>query len=200
MPEETPARQCDFTVLDFETTGVVKGYQSLPWQLGAVTVRAGVLDLGAPSFDTYLCVPEEYPFSKHAPGEHRANRAAIARAPAFETVWQALHSRLSVTVPVAHNVGTERNILLKFAPMTRYPYWVDTLKLTRTIYPGLTSYALEDLIPLLGLQEKLTALVPGRAPHDAYYDAVACALLLEHILALPGWDEVTLATLTMNSR
>ncbi len=194
---EVLTRQCEFTVLDFETTGVVKGFKSLPWQLGAVTVRAGALDLGAPSFDTYLRVPENYPFSKHAPGEHRANRLAIAHAPEAMDVWQHLHARLSVTVPVAHNAGTERNILLKLAPMTRYPYWVDTLSLTRRVYPGLTSYALEDLLPTLCLQERLSALVPGRAPHDAYYDAVACALLLEHLLALPGWSNACLADLCL---
>ena len=32
---------------------------------------------------------------------------------------------------------------------------------------------------------------PGRAPHDARYDATACALLLSHFLALPGWEQVT---------
>ncbi len=197
MHAEALARQCDFTALDFETTGVVKGFESRPWQLGAVTLRAGVLDLGAPSFDTYLRVPENYPFSKYAPGEHRANRAAIAQAPEAMTVWQQLHPRLTCTIPVAHNTATERNILLKLAPMTRYPYWVDTLKLARRIYPSLSSYALDDLIPLLGLQERLTALVPNRAPHDAYYDALACALLLEHILALPGFESATLADLAM---
>ncbi len=196
MLEETPARMCDFTALDFETTGVVKGFKSLPWQLGAVTLRAGVLDLGAPSFDTYLRVPETYPFSKHAPGEHRANRAAIAQAPEAMEVWPQLHARLSTTLPVAHNAATERNILLHLAPMTRYPVWVDTLKIARAVYPGLDSYALDDLIPRLGLLERLTGLVPNRAPHDAYYDALACALLLEHFLNLPGWESVTLGTLT----
>ncbi len=195
MTAETPARQCTFTALDFETTGVVKGFASLPWQLGAVTLRAGVLDFGAPSFDTYLRVPANYPFSKHAPGEYRANREAIAQAPEAAEVWQALHARLAVAPPVAHNAATERNILLKMAPMTRYPYWVDTLKLARKVYPGLASYALDDLIPLLGYSERLSTLVPGRAPHDAYYDAVACALLLEHFLALPGWEQVTLGAL-----
>ncbi len=197
MWQDVSARECTFTVLDFETTGTVKGYRSLPWQLGAVTMCAGVIDPCAPSFDTYLRVPEDYPFSKHAPGEHRANRLAIAQAPEVMEVWQQLHARLAVTLPVAHNAATERNVLLKLAPMTRYPIWVDTLPLARKIYPGLKSYALEDLIPLLQLDGRVAQFVPGRAPHDAYYDAVACAVLLEHFLALPGWCNAYLSDLCL---
>lgn len=187
----------DLLALDFETTGKVRGFPSLPWQLGAVILRGGRIDLAAPRFDTYLRVPETWPFSAHAPGEHRANRAAIAAAPEAMEVWPALHARLCAAVPVAHNAATERNVLARLAPMTRYPHWVDTLPLARRAWPGLGDYALESLIPTLGLLPRLQELVPGRAPHDAYYDAVACALLLEHLLAQPGWRTATLADLTL---
>lgn len=190
-----PARTCAYAALDFETTGVVKGFPSLPWQLGCITLSRGVLDLEAPRFDTYLRVPPDYPFSKHAPGEHRAKRAEIAAAPDFASLWPALHAHLMCCIPVAHNAATERGLLTRFAPMTRYPCWVDTLRLARRAYPGLRSYALEALIPALGLQARLEAIVPGRAPHDAYYDAVACALLLEHLLAAETWSTLTLADL-----
>ena len=49
---ETPARQCPFLALDFETTGVVKGYPSLPWQVGAVSLRAGAVNLDALRMDS----------------------------------------------------------------------------------------------------------------------------------------------------
>ena len=68
-------------------------------------------------------------------------------------------------------------------------------RLTRRIYPQLRSGALEDVVADLGLQARLAALMPGRAAHDALYDAVACALLLEHFLALPGWEHVTIRAL-----
>jgi DNA polymerase III epsilon subunit-like protein len=38
-------------------------------------------------------------------------------------------------------------------------------------------------------------LCPGRAAHDALYDAVACAVLLEHLLHLPAWTQCSLDTL-----
>ncbi len=180
-----------YTALDFETTGIVKGYDNLPWQLGAITLKGGRVDLTSPFIDTYLHVPETHPFSKHAPGTFRTHRAEIAEAPAFATVWQQLHSQLSSTIPVAHNASTERKILSTFAPLTAYPLWVDTLRLARYIWRGLPSYALDDLIPQLGLLPRLVSMLPDRAPHDAFYDAIACGLLLEYILALPGWSAAT---------
>lgn len=185
-------RDFTFTVLDFETTGTVKGFISRPWQLGAVLVRNQKIEPLEGRFDTLLRVPADYPFSKQAPGTYATQRATIALAPEMETIWPALHTQLSATLPVAHNAATERNILARFAPLTHYNVWVDTLFLTRKIYPTLPSFALDNIIPTLGLEQPLKQLVPGRAPHDAYYDAVACALLLIHLLSLPGWSDLTL--------
>jgi DNA polymerase III epsilon subunit-like protein len=190
---ETPLSEITFTVLDFETTGTVKGFECLPWQLGAVTATIAGIHFDAPRFDTLMRVSLEHPFSGRAPGRHALLRHEIATAPEAQDVWQALHSVLSRTIPVAHNIGTERNVLARLAPMTRYPYWLDTLKLVRKVYPTLPSFALDDVIPALGLEPLLRELVPGRDAHDAYYDAVACALLLTHLLALPGWRDLTLA-------
>jgi hypothetical protein len=47
----------------------------------------------------------------------------------------------------------------------------------------------------LGLLVSLQEACPGRAPHDARYDATACALLLTHFLSLPGWEQVTVQAL-----
>ena len=193
MSPETPARDIPLTALDFETTGVVRGSESLPWQLGAVSLRGGRVDLAAPRLDTLIRVPEGHPFSPHAPGDHRARRGAIAAAPEAPEVWRRLHALLAVSVPVAHNIAAERTILARLAPLTRYPWWVDTLRLARIAWPGLPSHALEALIPALGLLPRLQALAPGRAPHDAYYDAVACGLLLETLLAQPAWAGLSLA-------
>ena len=47
-----------FVASDFETTGGVAGYLSVPWQIGVVSVRNGRVDL-AESFNSYLRVPRE---------------------------------------------------------------------------------------------------------------------------------------------
>jgi DNA polymerase III epsilon subunit-like protein len=47
----------------------------------------------------------------------------------------------------------------------------------------------------LGIAERARALCPGRDWHDALFDAFASALILEHCLALPGWQEVSIEAL-----
>lgn len=41
---------------------------------------------------------------------------------------------------------------------------------------------------------------PGCVPHDALYDAVACALLLLHLLRQPGWETLSAEELAEISR
>ena len=51
------------------------------------------------------------------------------------------------------------------------------------------------LITTLGLKRRVETLCPKRKAHDALYDAVASAMLLEHLVEQPGWGNVTVAEL-----
>lgn len=191
---ERPASLATFTVLDFETTGSVRGWTVEPWQLGMVEVASG--RLGSDGFDTLLRVAPDRPFNPHAPGRHARLRGVLATAPALTDLWPGLAERWLVCRPlVAHNIGTERGLLRRAAPLHRLGPWIDTLRLVRRTYLRLASAALDDVVVDLGLLQPLQAACPGRAPHDALYDATACALLLLHFLALPGWEDVTVQAL-----
>lgn len=188
------AREVVITVVDFETTGSVPGWPVEPWQVGLTRLRAGQVAT-QDSRDDLLRVALDRPFNPLAPGRHARLRRQLAQAPELPSLWPALEPWLTGVPLAAHNIGTERTILARAAPLHRFGPWIDTLRLTRKTFPDLASAALEDVIPELGLRARLTALCPQRAPHDALYDAVACALLLEHVLALPGWERVTIQAL-----
>lgn len=85
-------------------------------------------------------------------------------------------------------------MLRLMAPMHSFDPWIDTLKLAREAWPGLPSYALEDLIESLQLAPRIEALISGRSAHDALYDAVASAVLLERLCA-EGWGDLPLSQL-----
>jgi DNA polymerase III epsilon subunit-like protein len=193
LPTDTPnvpARSIIFTVLDFETTGSVRGWPVEPWQIGLAEV-AGGRPTGA-GFDSWLRVAADRPFNPHAPGRHSRMRRELADAPSLADLWPGLAEGWFLHRPlVAHNIGTERGLLRRAAPLHRLGPWIDTLRLVRRYYPRLASAALDDVVVELGLLGPLQAACPGRAPHDARYDATACALLLAHFLALPGWEQVT---------
>ena len=69
--------------------------------------------------------------------------------------------------------------------------WLDTLSIYKTVYPGLNSYGLGDLVEVFGLGEQLDTLARvhcperRRKPHCALHDALASSLLLIYLESLP---------------
>ncbi len=187
------AAKCVFTAIDFETTGTVPGWPVEPWQIGLceISCEDGVTG----GFSSLLGVSSDRPFNRFAPGRHALIREELALSPTLPEIWDELAPRLVGIPLVAHNVGTERTMLRKAAPLHALGPWIDTLKLSRIVAPGLASYALGDVIAYFGLTSAVDAACPGLSAHDAYYDAVACGLLLLHILSLPGWNGATLGQL-----
>jgi DNA polymerase III epsilon subunit-like protein len=189
----TEARATCLSVIDFETTGSVAGYPIEPWQVGIVRMRNGRI-CPDERFESLMRVGER-PFNPRAPGRHALLRPQLAQAAPPAEQWPALAHWVTGAPLAAHNVGTERSVLSRLAPLHRFGPWIDTLPLVRRTYPGLASSALEDAAAALGLEARIRALCPGRSAHDALYDAFACAALLEHILNLPGWEHVTVEAL-----
>lgn len=182
------------TVLDFETTGSVRGFPNEPWQIGMVTLSGGKVDRES-MFESLLQVEPNRPFNPHAPGRHAVLRDEISAAPIPQEVWPRIKSRLTEFPLCAHNVATEKKFTRAMAPMHRFGIWIDTLRIARKAWPGCASYALEDLAVTLDLKPKVEDLCPGRTAHDALYDAVASAVLLEHLLQQPGWGDITVGEL-----
>ncbi len=187
------ARDALITALDFEGTGSVQGWPDEPWQIGMIALRQGRVDPGS-AFESLLRVGER-PFNRYAPGRHAEQRDAMKSAPALRELWPTLCPHLEGAVLAAHNGATETRYLSSAFPLHPPTIRLDTLKLARRIYPGLRSYRLDDLLERLKLSSRVQALAPDRDPHDALYDAAGCAVLLEHILALPAWGGAPLSTL-----
>ncbi len=184
----------EITVLDYESTGSLAGYENEPWQIGMVSLKGGKIDADS-MFESLLRVDANRPFNSHAPGRHSLLRDQIAEAPAQQELWPQIKHRLIDRPLCAHNVATEKKFTRAAAPMHRFSPWIDTLKMARKVWPGCSSYALGDLVRILGLTKEVDAVCPDREVHDALYDAVASAMLLEHLLEQPGWRGVTVAEL-----
>jgi len=189
----TEARNACFAAVDFETTGAVAGFAVEPWQIGIVRVRGGRV-CADEAFESLVRVGDR-PFNPRAPGRHAQLRGQLAAAPTAADQWPEWSAWLTGAPLVVHNAGTERTVLTRLAPLHRLGPWIDTLALVRRAYPALASKALDEVTGALGLTARVLALCPGREPHDALYDAFACAAVLEHLLQLPGWERVTVEAL-----
>ena len=187
------AREMVITAIDFEGTGAVRGYPDEPWQIGLIQIRGGVVDVQR-AYDRLLYVGDR-PFNRYAPGRHAELRAALKTSPTLPALWPELHPYLAGVPLAAHNAATEKRYLSGAFPLHIASTWIDTLTLARKAYPGLSSYKLEDVLAALDLRGRVGALVPDRLPHDAFYDAVGCAVLLCHLLDQPGWRAASLEDL-----
>lgn len=188
-----PARNAIITAIDFEGTGTVKGWPDEPWQIGLISLREGCI---APetAFESLLRIGER-PFNRYAPGRHAERREAMRTAPTLTALWPSLAPRLEGVVLAAHNAATETRYLSSAFPLHPPAIALDTLKIARLVYPGLRDYTLEGLLARLRLINRVQSLAPEREPHDALYDAIGSAALLEHIFTLPGWGDAPLETL-----
>ncbi len=195
MSADLPARVADLVAVDFESTGSVPGYLDQPWQIGLVLVRNAEVVMEA-AFTSYLFVDEKRPFNPCAPGSWRLVRHELASAPELSAMLPVLRNRVLNVPLIAHHAATEKKILRHAWPLQRTGPWIDTLKLSRLAFPELRSHKLEDVVTASDVKPMLARLVPDRLPHDALYDAVACALVLCYLLKQPTWRDLTVGELT----
>ena len=192
------AREAILTVLDFESTGAVRGHVEEPWQVGMVEMRGGRVT--GCFHESWLCVAEGRPFNPYAPGRHAEIRGILAAAPAMAELWPVWRPWLEDRALAAHNIGTEKKFLRRAAPMHSLGPLIDTLKLARHARPDLAGHSLAEVCVAMGLVARIREFCPGRGWHDALFDAFASALVLEHCLALPGWEDVTIEGLSRGLR
>jgi len=184
-------RETTLTVLDFETTGSVPGFDTEPWQVAAVVLKNGRVE-PAQTFESLIRVDINRPFNAYAPGKHHKLREEIAAAPDVSKVWKKLEGLVTGCPLAAHNITTEKKFLRQMAPMHRFGPWIDTLALARKAWPEAPGHKLEDLISGLKLETRVRELCPRGEAHDALYDAIACAVLLEYLLVQPGWERLAI--------
>jgi len=179
-------------VLDFESTGVVAGYTDEPWQLGWTLIRDWKWQ-HEESGESLIRVGER-PFNLHAPGRYRDVMDQIHGAATLPSMFPEIRELLEGRILCAHNISTEQRHLRKAFPFHEFGPWIDTLALSRAVYPDSPDHSLETVLRYLGLEERLRRVFPERDYHDALFDAGASALILEDIFY--RFPDIDLETLT----
>ena len=179
-----------FAAIDFESAGAARGVTDTPIQIGIAqwSAQAGF----TATFDSYLQTQQAITWA--AQKQHGIGPAELKDAPPLVSLWPELKKHLEGRVMVAHGKGTEKKFLRAF-PGHGFGPWVDTLLLSRAVWPQEREHSLGHLCRELALTEKISALVPERTWHDALYDAVASLCLLEWMIAHLDLCRVHLASL-----
>ena len=165
-----------FAAIDFESAGIQRGGTDVPVQIGvALMRRLEVSEL----FSSFLFTTQ--PITWAAQRIHGICARDLAGAPRLLELWPEIRRLLENRWIVAHGSATERRFLRAF-PFHGFGPWIDTLKLSRAVWPEKKSFALGDLILELELENELRAVHPGFRWHDALSDAVASLVLLRRVV------------------
>jgi DNA polymerase III epsilon subunit-like protein len=129
---------------------------------------------------------------------HGISNADVASCPPWSAVASDVEALLTDRILVAHNATVEHRVLGAHLPNWRPPLVLDTLRLAKHVWPGLTSYGLDQLTKGADLD---TSAVDEQRYHRARYDTWCAWQLLraltEHsrldwaglvkVAALPGF-------------
>lgn len=175
--DDAPWNSFRFAVVDLEGNG-----QQPP---DLVELSVIPIDLGTPGIVRSWLVKPSQEITRRVTRIHGIRNADVEMAPTFDTISAEILESLAGRCLVAHNAAVDWGVLQRKLPSLKPPAVIDTLRLTRALYPGRISYSLDSLIVDLGLQKHLEGVESRR--HRATYDATAALHLLLYVIAkAPG--------------
>lgn len=121
---------------------------------------------------------------------HGITNADVQPCPSWSEVAHDIQAQLADRTLVAHNAAVEYRVLRDHLPTWSPPAVLDTLRLAKHRWPGLNSYALDQLTTHAHLPT-----LAGQQPHRAGYDAWSTWQLLCRLLADSHLDWAGLVTI-----
>lgn len=188
-------KNASLVAIDFESSGEDQGEGGVPIQIGLVEMKSLQLDPTS-FFSSFLKINTS--ITKAAKKIHGIAPTDLQEAPSLLELWPELQQRLQGRCLVAHGHGTEKRFLRTF-PMHGFGPWIDTLTLSRQFFPGLSSYALADVITHCNLTQELHTLHPTFQWHEALSDAIASLLLLLHLIQTANLADHPISFLTSSA-
>jgi DNA polymerase III subunit epsilon len=137
------------------------------------------LQLGARRWE-WRVQPKE-PIAPSATRIHGITDDDVVDAPSIEDIAPDIMTWTDKRRIIGHNVRVELEIISRSIPDWKPSMAVDTLRLAKTIRPGLASYGLESLGQATGLAAEAERLT-GRRHHSALFDTVLTALLFIELI------------------
>jgi len=160
-----------YAIVDIETTGGFAGSNKITEV--AIFIHDGekIVD----QYETLVNPNQEIP--SYITGLTGINQVMVDKSPTFDVVAQKIHDLLHDKVFVAHNVHFDYSFLKRELEKNGHsfnPKKVCTVRLSRTIIPGMRSYSLGKLCEQLD--------IPVKMRHRAAGDAEATAILFGQLI------------------
>lgn len=164
-------------VVDLEGTGSVGGETEAIVQIAFVPLTHTLKPQAGAAFATY--VNPGRPITPRPWLPHQITDATVAGAPALADITSRIRELVDGAVLIGHGVRSDWRLLSASIPGLAPVGFADTLVLAERL-TGKGGNTLTERVVAAGLGPAVDASTPGAAPHDARWDAFACALLLGH--------------------
>lgn len=180
--------ETDFTVIDFETTGLSPDRGDRACEIAAIRVRGGAI---VGEFSSLI--DPRRPVSAGAYAVNRISPAMLANAPVFDEIAGDVVRMIEGSVLVAYNAPFDMSFLRHEFNLAGHPpvnnHVVDVLPLARKLLPGLGRYAQDNVARVAG--------VASGVRHRALDDTMITAkLFLLFVSILKAHDFLTVGDLT----
>lgn len=167
-----------FWVMDVEGNGA-----SPPEIVEIALVSLAHLELQSTRME-WLVRPQ-VPISPAVTRIHGITDSDVADAPDIDDIADDVMTWTDGARIIGHNVRVELDAISNAIPDWQPAMAIDTLKLAKSVCPGLQSYGLERLGQHFELTEQASR-ISGKKHHSALYDSVLTALLfIELVTSLP---------------
>lgn len=171
------ARSARYVVIDYEGTGCKAGVPEGVVEIAAVAVcQSKIVDQLEFRLNPGMKIP---PRISRIHGIYDED---VVGAPSLNEVRPKLMDFLDGMLLVAHNACVERRMLEHTLPDLRITALLDSLRLSRKIFPQEKRHGLDDLVLRFSLENKLADNCPNSHRHSALFDAQATAMAFLHLL------------------
>lgn len=155
----------DYVVIDFETTGYDRRFDEII-EMAAIKIKN---DCVVDSFDSFI--KPEIPIDGFITELTGITNEMVANAPAIGTMIPRFLDFIENLPLVGHFVSFDVNFLCENTSETINNNYIDTLRLSRKLYPELPHHRLRDMVQYLD--------IPAKGYHRSLYDCENCLELFK---------------------
>ncbi|MFZ9197177.1 MAG: PolC-type DNA polymerase III [Bacilli bacterium] len=184
-PSQTSLQQTDYVVFDLESTGLSSRYDRII-EIGALRIRQGAI------IDrlSMLIHPGDVKISQAASEVSGITMAMVEGQPTFAEVHEKIHQFFKDAIVVSHNAPFDMGFMVAAFERLTLPFKppvIDTLTLSRYLYPDANSHRLGALAKRLGItyeEDKAHRAIYDAEVLVAIWEALRQKIMVDHRLQI----------------
>jgi DNA polymerase III epsilon subunit family exonuclease len=147
-----------------------------------ISVAAVEIKQGQPTSEHFYSLVNPGKLIRQGPGSvHGLTDNDVVKAPTFSHIKKPLLDFIGNSIIIAHNAWVDNRLLKKKAPEFKPEIVLDTLKLSRTLYPKERGHSLDNIAKRLELNIKKDFDYHNPLDDATIAGLILCRLIIQHL-------------------